>query len=368
MVSTWKTHCGVALYTERLCNELSLLTDLKIFAEELIPPQTETKPLNPFIIYNRCWKRYQGYETLQKKLLDYKPDIVHIQYVAGVYNELAYKPNSPFQKFIAVLRKNNIKIVLTLHDIPPWYPPLPQLSEWYKNLKAKFIVSNIDMSAGLREYYEKADINLIPLGTPHSIPIEQHEARKKLKVNTDDFLLTQVGFYGIDKGMLEIIKAAPDISIPNFKLVFAGGFHPLTVPIHRAHLKECIKTAIKLGLTKKIIFLNKILSEEEIDLWASASNFLILNQQMIFGASSSASAHRILPFGKPIIMSQSPKLSEFFHGIHCIKAEPNKISESVMKLYEDKELQKTLSDNAVKYAKKTSFKFVAEKHLEVYQK
>ena len=89
---------------------------------------------------------------------------------------------------------------------------------------------------------------------------------------------------------------------------------------------------------------------------------------MVFGSSSSASAHRILFSKKPIIMSQSPKLSEFIHDIHCVKTFPDKISETVNNLYENKDLQDKISSGALEHGKKTTFEIVAKKHLEVYAK
>ncbi len=370
MVSTFRISCGVGIYCEELVNSLSKIADVKVFAEKLIGDQKENESLDSSIKidYIRCWQRGSDYKELQQKILECVPDTCHIQYVAGVFGTLDYKIDSPFQKFVEALRNAGIKIVLTLHDIPHHDHGSTELMQWYKNLQAKFIIMNIDMSAILREWYPDADINLIPLGTPIFTTIPTIEAKKKLGLNENDFIMTQVGFFGIDKGMLGIVKAVPNINIPNFKLVFAGGFHPLASPIHKPHVLECMKFAILNKITNKVVFVNKILSEDEINLWASASDFLILNQEMIFGASTSASAHRILCAGKPVIMSQSGKLSEFIHGIHCVKTYPEDISKTINSLFADKTLQETLSKNVVEYAKKTSFEIVAKKHLEVYLK
>jgi hypothetical protein len=372
IVSTFRVTCGVGIYCEQLSEELSKLCDLKIFAENLIPPQVENAPLGQSPInYERCWLRGGNYESLQQKILEYKPDIVHVQFVSGLFSSLDYNPDSAFQKFISNLRVAGIKPVLTFHDIPE-YPHYqggnPQMQKWYEKLQAKFIVLNINMSACLREWYQQADITLIPLGTPFCKTYDKMEAREKLKLNKDDFILMQLGFYGVDKGMLEIIEALPNMKIPNLKLVFAGGFHPLTVDVHRQHVKECIVKALKLGVAKQIVFVNKLLTEDEMDLWGSASDMLILNHKLVFSHGGSASAHRILQFKKPIVMSDSPKLSEFIDKVQCVKTPSNRIAETVNGLYADKVLQEKISQGAYEHALKTSFKAVAEKHLEVYNK
>jgi hypothetical protein len=60
-ISTFRTQCGVGLYQEDLSYELTKLCDLKIFAEELSPPQTETQPLRIDIkVEYENVKKYSG--------------------------------------------------------------------------------------------------------------------------------------------------------------------------------------------------------------------------------------------------------------------------------------------------------------------
>ena len=369
VVSTFRTMCGIALYTENLTNDLSKLIELKVFAEGLEPPQTEIGPINKdvHINFERCWRRYQGFGEVQKKILEYSPDIIHIQFVAGIYNELSFIPNSPFQKFVESLRNRGIKIVITLHDAPNNFPNPTQLLQWYKNLNAHFIGINNEMVGGLKKWYPNAQATVIPIGSILFKPYDKNEARKILKLNENDFILTQIGFYGADKGMLEIIQALPKISIPNFKLAFAGGFHPLATPFYKPYVGDCIKTAIKLGVANKVIFVGRLLSEDEINLWASATDFLIVNLKSIFGYSGSASIKRTLIAGKPTLIGDDSRLSEFKDGVNCIKISQGNIAEKVMWLYNNKEIQKVIIDGALQYAKETTFDIVAQKHLDVYK-
>ena len=369
-VSTYRDFCGIAKYTENLVNELSKLVELKVFAEILEPPQVETETINPDIKvdFERCWRRYQNFEDLEKKIIEYSPSIAHIQFVAGLFNELSFNPNSPFQKFLSNLRQKGIKIVMTLHDAPGDFPNPVQLLQWYKNLNAKFIGINNEMVAGLKRWYPDADATVIPLGSINFKPYDKIEARRILKLNENDFILTQLGFYGIDKGMLEIINAVPKISIPNFKLIFAGGFHPLASPIYRPYVQDCIKTVIRLGLVNKVNFVGRLLTEDEINLWASATDFIIVNLKSIFGYSGSASIKRTLVAGKPILIGDDSRLSEFKDGVNCIKISQDNIAEKIMWLYNNKEIQKIIIEGALQYAKETTFDIIAKKHLEVYKK
>ena len=364
-ISTFRTECGVGKYCEEISGELSKLVELKVFAEILSPPQTETEPIkgSEDVNFERCWQRYHGYDNLQQKILEYKPDICHIQFVSGLFSSLDYDPNSQLQKFVKTLHQNGIKTVFTFHDVPEFFNNAPQLGQWYANLKSSFIVMNPSQVQGLKKWYPNADIHEIPLGTP-IIDHVKNWSKKPIE-NTGEFWITQVGFYGIDKGMLGIIKAIPNIKIPKLRVIFAGGFHPLASPQHRPYVYECIKTAVKLGVQDKITFVNKLLSEDEIDKWTLQSNFLILNQQMVFGYSTSASAHRILTASLPIIMSNSPKLSEFENGKVCLKCDESQISETINNLYDDKVIMRPkLAKGAYNYGLSTTFDKIAKLHKE----
>jgi len=369
IVSTFRTMCGIALYTENLVNELSKLTELKVFAEILEPPQTEIGPIdaNIKINFERCWNRYRHFEDLEKKIIEYSPDIVHIQFVAGLFNELSFNPNSQFHRFLSNVRQKGIKVIITLHDVPGEFSNPPQLLQWYKNLNAHFIGINNEMVGGLKKWYLDAQATVIPIGSIRFTPYDKNNARKVLKLSEKDFILTQVGFYGADKGMLEIIQSLPKISIPNFKLAFAGGFHPLATAFYKPYVGECIKTAIKLGVANKIIFVCKLLSEDEINLWASATDFLIVNLKSIFGYSGSASIKRTLIAGKPILIGDDSRLSEFKDNINCVKISQDNIAEKIMWLYNHPEIQKVIIEGALKYSRETTFDIVAKKHMEVYE-
>jgi hypothetical protein len=108
--------------------------------------------------------------------------------------------------------------------------------------------------------------------------------------------------------------------------------------------------------------------KDEIDLYCSAADFFISNQSMIFGYAGTASVHGLLPFGKPLILSTSPKLSAFTDNVDCKKFAPNHLVETIMDLYTKTEIQKQLSNGALELAEKTSCKNVSKQCVEIYNK
>lgn len=351
MISTFRTQCGVGLYAEELAGELSKLVELKVFAETLSPPQTETEPLkgSEDVVYERCWNRRNDYyKLLCEKVVEYKPDVAHFQFVSGVHSH----GDMSILAVARTLQNHGIKTVFEFHDIPPNVNPT-----WYRALLSKIITKNPVMTETIKQYTDK-NIHEIPLGTP-KIPNIAREV-------SGNFIVTQIGFYGIDKGMLGIIKAIPQMKDGPLKLkvVFAGGFHPLAASCHRPYVLECMKTAVKLGVADKIHFTNRVITEAEINSIAVTSNILILNQQSTYGASTSASAHRILTAKRPIIMSLSPKLSEFTSGVNCVKVAEEDIAGAVNNLRDDVAYAEQIAQGAYDYGMSTTFDKIAKRYVE----
>ncbi len=156
--------------------------------------------------------------------------------------------------------------------------------------------------------------------------------------------------------------------------IFTGGFHPTTDEMHVESLKRTMKKSIINNITEKIIF-KGTLTNKEINLWAAASDFLIFNHKPTFGYGVSAGPHRTACAKVPMLLSRGTRLSEFEDGVHCVKfPDDAHISETIMSLYQDKLLQKTISENMYNYAMETTYESMAknyqsffEKNLEVFK-
>ena len=372
MITTWRVPCGVAKYTEKLCDKLSKLVDLKVYAE-VVHQQSHEDPKiaeNP-IPYVRCWKRGEPLDKLYYSIVDDLPNIVHIQFESAMYNENMFAPKTYLTKLLDKLHKAGIKTVLTLHNVPAFNPTV-LYGGWYEHVNSHFIVTNKLMEKELKKWYKDAKITVIPLGSTIFQPTDKYVARKKLELPQQKYIILQFGFYGYDKGMLPLIEAVPTIlkDIPDAILVFAGSIHPLAPQIHKDYLHKCIQTAYKLRLQGKVMFTGRFLTEEETNLWLSASDIIAINHQYVFGLySSSASAHRVLCSNVPIIMnSQDVRLSEFQDKVNCLKATNTELATKIVELSRDQELQRKIVSGALKYAYQTSFKSIAESHLGVYKK
>ena len=167
IVSTWGVPCGIALYTEQLCNELVDKIELKVFAEKT---DNELKPINldKNIPYERCYVRGESYSELLQKISDYSPDIVHVQFETSMFQE-TYSYHSSFLEFLNALHSKNIKTVVTFHTIIPRpnfnNEETHQVTMWYNSLNSKGIVGNDAVKNELLKWAPNFDVATIPLGS-----------------------------------------------------------------------------------------------------------------------------------------------------------------------------------------------------------
>src|SRR5438105_1232115 len=297
---------------------------------------------------------------LAHQILEFKPDIVHIQHAYGFFYNIP--------EFVALLKLlKNENIVITFHEIPTYEHQL-----WYGEVPATFIFPH---KASLEYAQNKFGFNgkhiIIPHGATLFEAIPKELARQKLNLPQNRLILSQIGFFSYGKGMKELVEATSLIKDLNPLLVFAGSVHPMAIDEDRRFLKKTMATIVELKLQQNVIFTGKHLSEEEINLWVSAADLIVLNHQLVYPAISSSSiGKRIIASGKPCLFGDDPRLSEFEDGKICLKVksnDPSDIAVKIRRLINDKALQESLGENAKIFAFNNRWAEIGEKHLELYQ-
>ena len=242
-ISTFRQKCGVAKYWEELAYPLSKLCDLMTLSEKVntMEPPILDEPLN----YNQCWKRGESLEGVYSFMCADETELCHIQFEQTIFIDTHFRP------FLDQLEKTEFPTVITLHNVPAFNS---SYSMWYSKYPFQYIVQNELMKQEFLKWNPQGKVAVIPLGSTIFTP---------KKIEHGLYYLCQVGFYGYDKGMYEIIQAMPKIKeqIPNVHLIFAGSLHPLAPQIHKDYLMKCMKLAYSLKLTTDIDFLGRFLDE-----------------------------------------------------------------------------------------------------------
>ena len=292
-------------------------------------------------------------------LHEFEHEIIHIQHAYGYIPEWR-----EMDKYLIPLSKAKI---ITLHEIPLW----PH-EHWYDKVDVNFIVGNEMMERELLKLGVQRDkLTVIPHGATIWNPLSKEESRSKLGLNIlYKHVIVQPGFISWGKGISEVIYAAS--RVPDTYVVFAGGVHPNATPQDKRYLLQCMKGAKSIGMENRVHFVGSFLSEQELDLWMAAADILILNHQFVYGSySASAMAKRILCAERPIIMSHDVRLSEYIDKEHCIKVvaeDIKQVESAINKLINNEEYGETLAKNAREYAIRHSWKNMADRHLELYEK
>ena len=118
------------------------------------------------------------------------------------------------------------------------------------------------------------------------------------------------------------------------------------------------------------VMLNKWLSDNAINLYASASDIFLFNYMVEGHSSASGAMHRIIGAGKPVVCNRA---AGQFSELNEDRGEALKFDdteeaiESIVELIRNKALYNKYSAGIQSFAKKTSWPNVSKKYLEVFE-
>jgi glycosyltransferase involved in cell wall biosynthesis len=116
-------------------------------------------------------------------------------------------------------------------------------------------------------------------------------------------------------------------------------------------------------------FINRFLNEEEVNLYALASDFLLFDYAAKEHYSVSGACHRVIGAGRPVICSDIRHFSDIENEKHCLKFKDSKGLEKCIRLVLDNpNEEERLGREARRYADINSWEKVAQKHIAIYHK
>ena len=278
-MATWNVKCGIARYTSDLIMHLPVDIRYAIWDEP------------------KFWNRnINNYDLLHNAVGDFSPDIIHVQHSPNFF------PHSSFIDFCNSLK---VPLILTLHDTND------NIAQALSSIKKATFIVPLDMCRRiLCNYIDSKNVRVIEHGATKFDIVP--EAKKKLRIDSKTKVITQFGFYGVDKNMCDSVRAFDKVQDKNSIFIFLGSLHPLAIPEHKVALKDAMILAHRLGLDNRVKFVGEFLSEEALNIYFSATDVFLFNHKHIFPVySASASIKRVLYAGKPLVISNSPLYSEF---------------------------------------------------------
>lgn len=282
-------------------------------------------------------------------------DIVHIQHQQSLF------PDE--KQLIDLYAKCKRPIVTTLHDVVPIKDSNLKYYNSILNSSSRIIVHNELCKRQLLQWTDK-DIDLIPHGTKLIHVPSKRKARKLLGLPNEIKIILSWGFIWESKGILDLVRILPKIkkSYPCAMLIHAGGPHPVT---GASYQQTVWKTAVQLGLDDKDIIITDWVDEEKVPLFFGASDLIVLNYDRNC-ASASGAAHRVLSSSRPIVGTDDPCLLEI-PKVQVPRCDEFSLLNAILKVLENKKVQRTFASKASAAARKTSWSNVALKHKKLYE-
>lgn len=224
----------------------------------------------------------------------------------------------------------------------------------------------------------KNKIIVIPHGVEAVIPkVTQEEARKKLEIANDEFVLVSFGYLAWYKGtdwLVNAVEGLPEkIGDKKIRLIIAGGANPnrLAFDFYRTYIEKLLNLAQK---SNGKIHITGYVPQEQIELYYQAADCLVYPYRTAFSASGPLSL--AFSYKKPFLLadalSEITKTEDFTKAMdkEGISIEKNSFSlskDSLQKgleqLIADKEYKTTLTKLAGDLAHSRSFTSIGKQYL-----
>ncbi len=304
IISTWNINCGIATYTKYLLDDLN----------KMAPNSFLVNPINEGVLKHKI-----------------KGGLSHLQHEFGIV------PKLPRMKG---------KLIITWHTVSK------KINETIKKLESNYnIVAHIVHSECARHDIDTSkDIWTVPHGSMIIPEIGKEEARRSLGINVNMPIGFVFGFQSEDKNYQRLIDAARNTGI---HIIISGAPHRLM-------------SSVYLTNDKNVTFINRFLTENDVNLYASASDILLFDYAAKDHYSVSGAMHRIISAGRPIICSDIRHFNDVTHNHNCLKFKnQSKLEWCIRHALKDSE---RLGLAARKYAEKTSWEKIAKCHIEIYNR
>lgn len=299
-----------------------------------------------------------------------KARIIHIHWLEYLYRHRVYKIrllNITVPYLLLTCKFLGYKIVVTMHNIRPHEPMLVD-SPMFKislNLSDKIIVHNRFCAQETFRIYGanlRQKITIIRHGNFVSYfpnDISKPEARRRLGLESDQFVFLVFGNLRPYKGLEEVIEAFKMASQTARKIVLMIVGRPIT-----KKYEDFIRSRVQ--ELDNCVFKSEFVPDNEVQLYLNAADIGILNYKKV---STPGTLFLFMSFGRPVIVSDVPSVGEFESEDFCIFFKPNDVRslhKAIMKAYNRKDEMREIGIRAFQKAQLFDWESISRKTLELY--
>lgn len=329
--STWGIRCGIASYSEYLVNALN-------------------KTIPDSVLVHKMNSRSSKYKIDSKGELN--GGVVHLQHEFGIFADHMPDISSKY------------KVIVTFHTVSnnEKMKDLTRRLEKHYNV-AGYIVHNECARPSLDT---SKNIWTISHGSTIIPEMEKMEARKRIGLSglgNGKKIGFVFGFQSGDKHYERLINVARKVGI----YLLISGAPRGDVKIDKSIFNGCDKGS---GSGNNVaFFINKYLNEEEVNLYALASDMILFDYSAKDHYSVSGAMHRIIGAGRPVICSDIRHFSDIENETSCLKFKDSKgLEKCIRAVLDNPNEEERLGMEARRYAENRSWETVAQKHIDIYRK
>ncbi|TKJ17354.1 hypothetical protein CEE44_02355 [Candidatus Woesearchaeota archaeon B3_Woes] len=362
---------GIVQYCVLLANQLKNKVNLNIVGfDKLYPPflykgKLPSKSGNGLHFetkYTNFIKWYNPFTWIKTYNIMKKADIMFLHWVSPLLAPLQYT----ILKLNSVFRKK--KVILTCHNIEPHESTIFDriFTKKVFSLVDHFIVHAEQNKLRLIKEYRKNPnkIHVVPHGTFDFFTKWRKKNKKELKkefnLNENEKIILFFGYIREYKGLKYLLKSMHEVikEDKNIRLIIAGELWQ-NMEVYEKELN---------GLENFVKFFPKFIPNQEVYKFFDVADICVLpyhnTEQTISGPLLVA-----LAFGKPTIISPVGGIREFIkdgqEAIFSQGGDVKLLSENIIKLIKDKNLQDKLSKNAIKKNSTFGWDKVTSKYYEI---
>ncbi len=329
---------GIAHYTGSLYksflnrgHEVKIFNFKRLYPKSLFPGKTqfETSPQSEEIASERIIDSINPINWLiaGAKILKEKPDAVIFKYWLPFF--------APCYGVISLIIKifSNSKIIFICHNITPHekFPLGNALTKFAFSFVDYFIVQSDAVEKDLLKIKPKAKYKKIfhPTYEIFGEAIDKNEARKILGIRPDEKVLLFFGYIRPYKG-LDLLLSAMKYVLSKFpvKLLVVGEFYEDPERYYKIIEED--------GISDFVIFKSEYVPNEEVKIYFSASDIVILPY---ISATQSGIVQLAYNFNKPVIVTNVGGLPEVVSDGRTgfvVEKTPEKLSQAIVKFFDEK--------------------------------
>ncbi|MBI4977981.1 MAG: glycosyltransferase family 4 protein [Spirochaetes bacterium] len=294
-------------------------------------------------------------------------DIVSVQHEFGIYG-------GPFGGNILIaLRNLKVPVVTTLHTVLEEFEPAQKQVFDELAARSQFLVVMSEKAVGiLRDCHHvpAEKIRVIPHGM-HDMPFADPDIFKE-QINAEDKrIILTFGLLSPGKGIEYVIQAMPEVvaEFPDAVYIVVGATHPHIIRDSGEQYRNSLqRMAYDLGVGKNVIFQNRFLDNDELDIFLGACDIYItpyLNERQI----TSGTLAYAMGVGKAVISTPYWHAAELLadnRGILVPFRSPKDNAAAILGLFRDDALRNGMRKRAYTYCRGMVWKEVARQYLALF--